>query len=81
MKNKINVFDHETVPKHIILTEEEKNEVIEKYGIKKIKQFPKILKTDAATRVLDAKVGDLIKIIRKNETGKESIYYRVVTDG
>ena len=81
MKNKINVFDHETVPKHIILAEEEKNEVIKKYGIKKIKQFPKILKADAAVQVLDAKVGDLIKIVRKNETGKESIYYRVVVDG
>lgn len=50
------------------------------YGIKKLNQFPKILKTDPVIEVLEAKVGDLIKIIRKTESGKESIYYRIVID-
>ena len=44
-------------------------------------KFPKILKSDPIARMINAKIGDLIKIIRKNNTGKESIYYRVVIEG
>ena len=81
MKTKLNVFNHELVPKHILLSEEEKKNVIKKYGIKKLSQFPRILKSDPAVKLLGAKVGDLIKIIRKSNTAKESIYYRVVVEG
>ena len=81
MKNKINILNHELVPKHVFLSEDEKNNVIKKYGIKKMKQFPKILKSDPAVHILDAKVGDLIKIIRKSQKVKESVYYRVVIEG
>jgi len=78
---KIDLFSHELVPKHILLTEKEKKDVIKRYGIKKLNQFPKILKSDPVVRMIDAKTGDLIKIIRKNDTGKESIYYRFVIEG
>jgi len=80
VKDKINIFDHKLVPKHIILSEDEKNDVIKKYGIKKVNQFPKILKSDPIACALAAKVGDLIKIIRKSEATKESIYYRIVIE-
>lgn len=80
MKNKINIFDHKIVPKHIILSEDEKNDVIKKYGIKKMSQFPKLLKSDPIACALAAKVGDLIKIIRKSEATKESVYYRIVIE-
>ena len=81
MKMKIDIFKHGLVPKHIILSEKDKKDVIKKYGIKKMNQFPKILKSDPVVRMIDAKTGDLIKIIRKNDTAKESIYYRVVIEG
>lgn len=81
MKMKIDLFSHELVPKHIILTDKEKKNVIKKYGIKKLNQFPKMLKSDSIAKMIGAKTGDLIKIIRKNDTGKESIYYRVVIEG
>ena len=81
MKSKINIFNHELVPKHILLTEDEKNNVMKKYGIKRMSQFPKILKSDPVVNILGAKIGDLIKIIRKSETAKESVYYRVVIEG
>lgn len=51
------------------------------YGIKKLNQFPKILKSDPVVGTLKAKPGDLVKIIRKSDTAKESIYYRVVIEG
>ncbi len=81
MKNKFNLFEHELVPKHVVLSEEEKEKVMKKYGINKLNQFPKILKSDPVVRTLKAKPGDLIKIIRKSSTAKESIYYRVVIEG
>jgi len=81
LKTKIDLFKHELIPKHIILSEKEKKDVIKRYGIKRLNQFPKISKSDPVVQMIDAKVGNLIKIIRKNDNGKESIYYRVVIEG
>jgi len=78
---KINLFNHKLVPKHIVLSDEEKQEVMKGYGIKKLRQFPKILKSDPVVQMLKAKTGDLIKIIRKSDTTKESVYYRMVIEG
>ena len=80
MKTEIDISNHELVPKHILLSQQEKEEVMKNYGIRKISQFPKILKSDPAVQTLEAKPGDLIKIIRKSDTAKESIYYRVVVE-
>ena len=80
MKSKIDLSKHELVPKHIILSDKEKEDVIRRYGIQKLNQFPKILKSDPIIQILGAKTGDLIKIIRKSESGKESIYYRIVIE-
>ena len=80
MKSKIEVTKHILVPKHILLSEKEKEEVIKKYGIKKLNQFPKILKNDPIIKMLEVKEGDLIKIIRNENSGKESIYYRIVIE-
>ncbi|MCX6821206.1 MAG: DNA-directed RNA polymerase subunit H [Candidatus Aenigmarchaeota archaeon] len=80
METEINILNHELIPKHILLSQQEKEEVIKHYGIRKINQFPKILKSDPVVQLLEAKPGDLIKIIRKSDTAKESIYYRVVIE-
>lgn len=81
MKSKVNILDHELVPEHILLSEEEKRNVMKMYGIKKLNQFPKILESDPVVRALKAKPGDLIKIIRKSDVAGESVYYRVVIKG
>ncbi|MBS3052122.1 MAG: DNA-directed RNA polymerase subunit H [Candidatus Aenigmarchaeota archaeon] len=80
MKPKVNILDHELVPQHIILSDVEKQEVIEKYKIKKLSQFPTISHTDPAIQLIDAKPGDLIKITRKSVTAKETPYYRLVVE-
>lgn len=77
---KINVEDHKLVPKHIILSEEEKMEVLNKYKVS-LKQLPKILITDPAIADKNPKVGDIVKIIRKSPTAGETVYYRVVVKG
>jgi DNA-directed RNA polymerase subunit H len=69
------------VPKHVLLTKDEKQAIIKMYGIKKLNQFPKILKSDPVVGMLKAKPGDLIKILRMGDIAKESIYYRVVVEG
>jgi DNA-directed RNA polymerase subunit H (RpoH/RPB5) len=79
VKKEIDVSKHELVPKHEIATEKEKEELIKKYG--SLKNFPRIYSTDPQVKLLNAKPGDLIKIIRKNEITGESVYYRVVVEG
>jgi len=81
LKSKVNILNHELIPKHEVLTKKEKNDVMKMYGIKKLNQFPKILNSDPVVKTLKAKPGDLVKIIRKSDTAKESIYYRAVIEG
>lgn len=77
---KFEVEKHQMVPKHLILGENEKSEVLKKYGIS-IKQLPRILITDPAVANMEPKVGDVVKIVRKSPTAGEASYYRVVVRG
>ncbi|MHA1743110.1 MAG: DNA-directed RNA polymerase subunit H [Candidatus Heimdallarchaeota archaeon] len=76
----INIEKHELVPKHIILNDQEKEEVLKKYGIT-LKQLPRILVSDPAIKDLNVKPGTVIKIIRKSPTAGETVYYRVAVKG
>ena len=71
--------EHELVPKHILLTDDEMKEVLKRYGITG-EQFPKIKVNDPAAEEIGAKVGNLIKIIRKSPTAGEAIAYRLVIE-
>jgi len=75
-----NVFKHYLVPKHEILTPEEKTEVLEKYRVKSY-QLPRIKASDPIVKVIGAKPGDLIKIIRKSPAAGEYVSYRYVVEG
>jgi DNA-directed RNA polymerase subunit H len=77
---KVNVFKHELVPAHRILSEEEKKELLKKYGVTPAK-LPKILSIDPVAKALGAKVGDVIEITRKSPTAGEAKYYRLVVKG
>ena len=78
-KSKFKVDKHILTPKHYKISDKDKAQLLEKYHVTS-KELPKILKTDAATRELDAKTGDIIKIVRKSPTAGESVFYRVVID-
>jgi len=78
-KPKFKVDKHILTPKHSKIGEREKIQLLEKYHVTS-KELPKILKTDAAIKDMDAKPSDIIKITRKSPTAGESIYYRVVSD-
>ncbi len=76
----LNIKKHELVAKHEILKEEEKEMVLQKYGIT-LKQLPRILVTDPQIKVLEGKIGDVVKITRMSQSAGESVYYRVVVKG
>jgi DNA-directed RNA polymerase subunit H len=73
------IFEHKLVPKHEILTEKEKSQVLAEYKIKPY-QIPQIQSTDPAVKAIGAKPGDMLKIIRKSATAGEHIAYRYVVD-
>jgi DNA-directed RNA polymerase subunit H len=77
---KFNILEHELVPKHKILSEKEKENVLKKYRAT-LRQLPRILSSDPVVKAIGAKPGDVIKIIRKSPVSGESIYYRVVVRG
>jgi DNA-directed RNA polymerase subunit H len=77
LAEEFNILNHELVPEHIILKENEKKEVLEKFKIVP-QNLPKILLSDPAVKAINAKEGDVLKIVRKSKTAGTSIYYRVV---
>lgn len=76
---KFAIRDHETVPEHILLTPEEAAGVLKAFGITAPK-LPKIHVADPAAKEIGAKVGDIIKVVRKSTTARQSIFYRLVID-
>jgi len=75
----IDVSSHILVPKHVLLTKEEAQQVLEKYRIKPY-QLPYIKRSDPAIREIKAQAGDIIKVIRHSPTAGEAIAYRYVIE-
>jgi len=75
-----NIFKHELVPKHEILSPEELKELLEKYRVQPY-QFPRIRASDTAAIAIGAKPGDVVKITRKSVTAGKSVSYRYVIPG
>ena len=79
-EEKIGIVKHNLIPEHVLLSDKEKQKVLEKYNAKS-GRLPKILLSDPAILHMNPKVGDVVKIIRKGYNDNESIFYRVVTYG
>lgn len=80
LKKKFNILEHELVPKHEILSKEEAVELMRALGIGP-ERLPWIRASDPVARVLGAKPGDIVRIIRKSHTAGESVAYRFVVSG
>ncbi|WP_010917441.1 DNA-directed RNA polymerase subunit H [Thermoplasma volcanium] len=79
---KFNVLDHNLVPEHHIVSEEEEKTILKELGIEK-EFLPRISPNDPVIKALEAihgkiKDGTVIKIIRNSPTMGHSVYYRVV---
>lgn len=75
-KPNVDVLKHFLVPKMEVLKEEERQDLIKKFGIEG-NLLPRINSDDPAVSALGAKEGDMLRIRRKDETG-EYDYYRIV---
>ena len=73
-KKEVKKIVHFLVPKHELVKPDAEKEILEKFGITK-EDLPRIKDYDPAIQGLDAKEGDIIRILREND---ESVYYRVV---
>ncbi len=73
------ITEHQLVPKHEILSEQEKRALLERFGITEDK-LPRIFVTDPVIAHIKAKVGDVLKITRTSPTAGRSIYYRIVVE-
>ena len=81
-----NVLEHEMVPEHYLLSEDEEKAVLKGYKIGK-DQLPKIRKNDPCIKTLeyilehDIDEGRVIKVVRLNPIAGVAIAYRVVIRG
>ena len=71
------IFKHRLVPKHEILSEEEKKAILEKYHAEP-HQFPWIKMNDPVAIILGAKPGEIVKITRDSQTAGTYVSYRYV---
>ncbi|KAG7107137.1 DNA-directed RNA polymerases I like protein [Verticillium longisporum] len=74
----VNITHHELVPKHILLSTDEKAVLLKRYRLKET-QLPRIKREDPVARYLGLKRGNVVKIIRNSETAGRYASYRYCT--
>ena len=77
--SKYNALDYEMVPEHIVLDDDEVEELTDRYEINKT-DLPKIGRLDAAIKETDGEPGDVVKVVRESPTAGEAVAYRIIVD-
>jgi len=72
-----NMLEHSLVPFVDILSDENTKEVMAKFNIKSLQQFPEIGRFDPQALALSMRPGQVAKFTRKSITALETEYYRV----
>ena len=72
-----NILEHNYVPEHIIISEEEKQQLFIEKNISSPKELPEISRFDPVALTIGIKPGQVCKIIRNSRTAIDSIYYRI----
>ena len=74
---RVNILEHELVPKHEVLSPEEAEKILKQLSVQPT-QLPWISVDDPVVKAIGAKPGDIVRIIRKSPTAGETIAYRYV---
>ena len=81
---KIDIQQHDLVPKHEVISESEK-ELLQKNSDFDINNLPKIKINDPVVKELtkssSVSIGDVLKITRNSKTAGEFISYRIIIEG
>lgn len=72
-----NILKHKMVPNHVVLSEEQTEEVKKKFNLTSVKQLPEISRFDPVALLICMRPGQVCKIERKSVTSMTSDYYRV----
>jgi DNA-directed RNA polymerase subunit H len=75
-----NIFAHQFVPKHELLSKKEAEELMREFHIRPY-QLPYIKTSDPTAETLGAKMGDILRVTRKSATAGEVVVYRYVVEG
>lgn len=74
-----NILEHQYVPVHEIMSDDETKKVIKKYNITNYDQLPNISRYDPVAQAIGIRPGQICKITRPSKTSIISYYYRVCT--
>jgi DNA-directed RNA polymerase subunit H len=72
-----NILEHEYVPKHTILKDEEAVEFKKTFNINKDSEIPQISRYDPVAIAIGLRPGQVCKIIRPSKTAITADYYRI----
>jgi DNA-directed RNA polymerase subunit H (RpoH/RPB5) len=71
-----NILNHSLVPKHTILSDEDKLKVMAKYNMKNEREFPEISRFDPVAVAIGLRPNQLVHILRPSKTAIYTDYYR-----
>ncbi len=74
----VDVSQHELVPEHRLLDDDEVEGVLDEYNVTRT-NLPKIKRSDPALPA-DAETGDVVEIVRDSRTAGRAVVYRLVIE-